>query len=91
MADHPTTFRAESGGPETIEWDDRASIHRKDDGGGLFDAMKALHRGTLAEMVAMIRSMPEEERGDYVIEKAGDRKLDPAEIMALAERDDYPG
>lgn len=91
MADHPTTFRGEPGGPESIEWDDRASIHRKDDGGGLFDAMKALHRGTLAEMVAFVRDLPEAERGEYVIEKAGDRQLGADEIMELAERADFPG
>jgi len=91
MADHPTTFHAEPAEPERIEWEDRASIHRKDDGDGLLDAMKGLHRGTLAEMVAMIRYMPAEERGDFVIEKAGDHQLGIDEIMALAERDDFPG
>ena len=91
MADHPTTFGAGPSEPARIDWDDRASIHRKDDGGGVLDGMKALHRGTLAEMVALVRNMPESERGDYVIEKAGDHRLDTSEIMALAEREDFPG
>lgn len=91
MADHPTTFRAEPASAGSIDWDDRASIHRKGDGGGVFDGMKALHRGTLAEMVALIRNMPESERGDFVIEKAGDHRLSPPEIMALADREDFPG
>jgi hypothetical protein len=90
MTDHPTTFRAEPTS-QGIDWDDRASIHRKDDGDGLLDAFKGLHRGSLAEMVRLIRNMPEENRGDFVIQKAGDRKLEPDEIMALAEREDFPG
>jgi hypothetical protein len=90
MTDHPTTFRAEPDS-DAIDWDDRASIHRRDDGDGVLDGFKGLHRGSLAEMVAMIRNMPEESRGDVVIQKAGDRKLELPEIMALAEREDFPG
>jgi hypothetical protein len=91
MTDHPGTFRGATTGTDSVDWDDRASIHRRDDGGGVFDAMKALNRGTLAEMVALILAMPADERGGYVIEKAGDHRLGPGEIMALAERDDFPG
>jgi hypothetical protein len=91
MTDHPSTFRGGTTNSETIDWDDRAAIHRRGDGEGLFDAMKALNRGTLAEMVQMILTMPESERGDYVIQKAGDHQLDTAEIMALADREDFPG
>jgi hypothetical protein len=35
--------------------------------------------------------MPEDERGNYVIQKAGDRRFEIGEIMALAARDDFPG
>jgi hypothetical protein len=91
MTDHPSTFRAAETGSSGIDWDDRAAIHRRGDGQGLLDGMKALNRGTLAEMVQMIADMPEDERGDYVIQKAGDHKLDTAEIMALAAREDFPG
>jgi hypothetical protein len=91
MVDHPTTFRGESGGSGRIDWDDFASIHRKNDGGGVLDAMKRVHSGTLAEMVALIRNMPADRRGDYVIQKSGDRRLEVAEIMALAQRNDFPG
>ena len=91
MTDHPSTYRAADTHSDGIAWDDRASIHRRGDGQGLLDGMKALNRGTLAEMVQMIADMPESERGDYVIQKAGDHKLDTAEIMALARRADFPG
>lgn len=91
MPDHPTTFRAEPGDSSEVAWQDMASIRRREDGGGVLHAMKTIHRGTLAEMVAMIRNMPAEERGEFVIQKAGDRVLGPGEIMALAERKDFPG
>lgn len=91
MSDHPTTFRAEPAELPEVAWQDMASIRRRDEGGGVLHAMKTIHRGTLAEMVAMISNMPAERRQDFVIEKAGDRQLDLGEIMALAERDDFPG
>lgn len=91
MTDHPSTFRAADTHQDGVEWNDHATIHRDHDGQGIFDGLKAIHRGTLAEMVAMISHMPEEERRLYVIQKAGDHKLNTAEIMALAARPDFPG
>lgn len=90
MTDHPSTFSGTPAGKGGIDWDARASIHRRDDGGGLFDAMKELNHGSLAEMVALICAMPESQRTRYVIQKAGDRRLGPGEIVALAERADFP-
>lgn len=91
MTDHPSTFHGESTHDGTIEWNDSASVHRKDDGQGLLDGMKGLHRGTFAEMVALVANMPEDERGDFVIQKAGDHAFGAAEIMRLAARPDFPG
>lgn len=90
MTDHPSTFKAEITHSEGVQWDDRASIHRSDDGGGLFDGGKALTRGTLAEMVAQVMTYPAGERSQFVIEKAGDHALGRAEIEALASRPDFP-
>lgn len=87
---HPSTFKAVRTHSQGVEWDDHATVHRKDDGQGLFNSMKGLHRGTLAEMVALVSRMPESERGQYVIQKAGDHRLEIAEIMALAGREDFP-
>ena len=87
---HPSTFKAVCTGSEGIAWDDHATVHRKDDGQGLFDGLKSLHRGTLAEMVALVSRMPGDQRDKYVIQKAGDHRLDTAEIMALAARKDFP-
>lgn len=91
MTDHPSTFRGgTTGGEGAIEWEDRATIQVRDTSQGLF-ADNALHRGTMAEMVALMAAMPEDLRADYVIEKAGDRQYEPAEIMELAARPDFPG
>lgn len=90
MRDHPTTFRGEPAGDEGIQWGDRAAIYRKD-GEGALNGIGALHRGTFAEMIAIIRSMPETDRSEFAIEKAGDRRYEADEIMALADREDFPG
>lgn len=91
MTDHPSTFKAEKTTHDGINWDDRASVHAHDDGQGIFDGAKGLRSGTLAEMVAHVMAYPQDERGDFVIQKAGDRKFTLAEIEALAAREDYPG
>ena len=88
MTDHPSTYGADETFREGIQWDDRASIHKKDDGQGLFDAMKGLHRGSFAEMVRMLAAMPD--RDEFVIQKAGDRAFSAAEAVELSKRDDFP-
>lgn len=90
MTDHPSTFKAAETHQEGIQWDDRASIHTAHDGQGILDGAKGLRRGTLAEMVAEVMAYPPERRGDFVIQKAGDHKLERAEIEALAARSDFP-
>ena len=90
MTDHPSTFHADPENIGKIDWDDRASLHRKDDGAGVLDAGNALRRGTLTEMIRHVTLLPAEERSHYVIQKAGDHRLELAEIEALAQRDDFP-
>ena len=87
---HPSTYKAVRTHNEGIAWDDHATVHLKDDGRGLFDSFKALHRGTLAQMVALVARMPEGEREKYAIQKAGDHRMGVSEIMALADRPDFP-
>jgi len=91
MSDHPSTFNASGTQSGGFDWGDHATVHLKDEGQGVLGGLKAIHRGTLAEMVRMVSRMPEGERERYVIEKAGDRTLGIAEIMALAGRRDFPG
>ena len=90
MTDHPSTYKAQKTIRPTIEWDDRAALHRIDDGRGVFDGGTALQRGTFAEMVRYLSLLPEEDRNKYLIEKAGDREYSAAEALDLSQRDDFP-
>jgi hypothetical protein len=89
MSHNPTTFGGESarGG---FDWDDCATLHRRENGGGLLHGFKVLRQGTLAELVRFVARLPEVERSHYMIEKAGDRQYQPYEIMGLASRADFP-
>jgi len=90
MADHPSTFNATETHHAGVEWDDRAALHRADDGQGLLDGGKGLRDGTLAEMVHHVMMLPKGDQEKYVIQKKGDHRLKIAEIRALASREDYP-
>ena len=90
MTDHPSTYNAEDTYREGIQWDDRASLHRVDDGGGLLDKSKGLRDGTFADLVKHMMLLPEDERSKYYIDKAGDRKFQAREVAALSQLDDYP-
>lgn len=91
MTDHPSTFKGEDTHREGVQWDDRAEIHSAEDGQGILDGGKGLRGGTLAQMVSQVMAYSPAERGRFVIQKAGDHRLDLAEIEALAARDDFPG
>ncbi|MGE3693319.1 MAG: hypothetical protein AB7F98_18235 [Novosphingobium sp.] len=91
MSGSPPTFGTDPSLHGEVNWDDAAALHRRDDGGGLLYDMKAVHRGTLAEVVRHFMLLPEADRRSYVIEKAGDHRLDWAEVAELAARPDYPG
>jgi hypothetical protein len=87
---NPSTFRAEPNGRSGPDWDDVASLHRSNDGGGLLSELKAVRHGPLAELVRFVLCLPEAERSHYVIEKAGDHRLGIGEILALSRRPDFP-
>ena len=74
-----------------VDWDDFSELHRADDGGGVLTSFKAIRQGPLAELVKFVAMLPENERRLYVIEKSGDHRLSPGEIMLLARRPDFPG
>ena len=90
MVDYPSSFKAEGTNRVGIQWDDRAFLHAVGDGDGVLDRAKAIRSGTFAELVGQIASMPEKERREYYIQKAGDREFFADEIVALAKRDDFP-
>ena len=90
MTDHPSTYRAADTNREGIQWDDRASLHLNGDGGGLLDGAKGVRRGTFAELIRFVMLLPEDERGQYHIQKAGDREYQYAEIADLSTHEDFP-
>jgi len=87
---NPSTFKAEPNSHSGSGWDDHASLHRSNDGGGLLSDLKALRHGTLGELIRYVANLPESEQGDYTIEKAGDHRLGIGEILALSRRSDFP-
>lgn len=90
MSDHPSTFKADPENIGKIDWDDRAALHRVDDGDGVLDGANALARGTFAEMIRRLAMMPEDTRDQYLIEKAGDREYSATEALELSNRPDFP-
>ena len=91
MSDHPSTYEGTPEKSGVMAWNDRASLHRADDGQGVFDGANALNRGTFAEMISHLMRLPEEERDKYVIQKAGDRQYSSSEAATLFARGDFPG
>ncbi len=90
MSTHPSTFRGESEPSGGVDWDHSATLHRADDGGGVFGGFKSVRSGTLAELVHFIQTLPESEREKYCIDKEGDHRLTAGDIAALARRPDFP-
>ena len=90
MTDHPSTYKAEDTHRPGIQWDDRAFLHQAGDGGGVLDGAKSIRDGTFAELIRHIMLLPEENRSEYYIQKAGDRKFEYDEIISLYNRTDFP-
>jgi hypothetical protein len=91
MSNSPPTFGTDPALHSGIEWSDFATLHHRDYGGGLLFEFKVIRRGSLAALVRHIMRLPESDRRNYVIEKAGDHRLDLAEIEELASMPDFPG
>ena len=90
MSNTPPTFGTDPNLHSHVDWDEFATLHHLDDGGGVLFALKAIRRGKLAELVRQVQSLPASERKDYAIEKTGDHRLDHFEIGKLADRPDFP-
>lgn len=91
MSDHPGTLKGNDSTARGIEWSDYATLHVKGEGQGVLAGFKSLRSGTLAELVAFVARLLEDERRNYIIEKAGDWVIEGPEIVALAGRPDFPG
>lgn len=90
MSDTPTTIEGETATPSSTGWNDAAELHKCEDGGGLFHRLKTIRRGTLAELITFVLSLPDEQQGDYAIQKEGDHQLLIGEIRNLSRRSDFP-
>lgn len=90
MSDHPQTISTRQTGTTAIDWDDAAALHLAGQSDGLLTEATAVRRGTFAELIRQMMTLPFEERSRYVIEKAGDREYGADEIAGLAGRSDFP-
>ncbi|MEW9853668.1 hypothetical protein [Novosphingobium sp. M1R2S20] len=90
MSDNPTTIQAGPAGAARVGWDDAAQLHKCEDGGGIFHRFKTIRNGSLAELVAFVMSLPEDQQDDYGILKEGDHRMKIGEIRNLWRRDDFP-
>jgi hypothetical protein len=90
MSENPSTIQGESSLPHSTGWNDAAELHKCEDGGGLFHRLKTIRRGTLAELITFVLSMPDDQQGDYAIQKEGDHQLRIGEIRNLSRRSDFP-
>ncbi|MEM7688302.1 MAG: hypothetical protein AAF291_04705 [Pseudomonadota bacterium] len=90
MTDHPSTFKGTPVESGSTAWTDHASLIPVETKDGLFTRLTAVRTGTFAGMIRHLAALREDQRADYVIEKAGDREYSPDEAMRLASRDDFP-
>jgi hypothetical protein len=71
-----------------LDWDAEATVHQRDDGGSeLQYNFTTLGKGSLRAMVAQVIAMDSAQRARVVIEVAGGRSLNIAEILALSEKE----
>lgn len=90
MSDHPSTFRGDTNVNDAINWEDRAALHRASGGSGILDNATALRRGSFAEMIEHLMLLPAEDRGEYTIQKEGDREYSADEAAKLGALPDFP-
>ncbi|MDO6413095.1 hypothetical protein Q4F19_01750 [Sphingomonas sp. BIUV-7] len=73
------------------DWGRRAVLHARSDAGSemAFD-FDTLADGTLGEMVGKVAAMSSDERARVIIDVPGQGYLTVGEVLALAERPDFP-
>jgi len=91
MSENPSTIQGNPANPADAGWDDAASLHKSEGGGGVLHGFKTLRNGTLVELVRFVMSLPDDQQQNYAIEKEGDHVMQIGEIRELARRSDYPG
>jgi len=88
MSSNPTTFQGEPA-DLAFDWNDAADLQRGDDT-GVLRQFSTVRRGTVAELIRFVMSLPEADRPGYAIQKSGDMRFEIGAIEALARRADFP-
>ena len=89
MSVNPTTFQGESSGDSGQGWDDSAILLKRENT-GLDFAFHKIRSGTFADLIAFVLTLPENEQGNYSLQKLGDRRFEIGEVRAIARHDDFP-
>ena len=75
----------------TTDWTAAATLQARDDSGSELDyTFTVLRKGSLGELVRAVAGMQADERSRVVIEVAGGKSLNVAEILALAAQENLP-
>lgn len=75
-----------------MDWTASATMLARDDSGSDRDIdFRTLATGPLASLVAKVVAMPPIERARILIDRGAAGTITVAEILALAQRDDFPG
>lgn len=98
MSHNPTTFAGESGGEEHFDWDDAAVLHHRGNGSangngagaGMLNDFTGARRGSFADLIRYVANLPEDDRREYTVERAGDREYQHFEVTRLYQRADFP-
>jgi hypothetical protein len=74
-----------------IDWTIRAKLLERQDGGSdMYFDFTQVNEGTLAPLVKEVAGLPSEQRARIVIDAGPLGTLGLTEILALANRDDFP-
>ncbi|OYW47511.1 MAG: hypothetical protein B7Z36_03050 [Novosphingobium sp. 12-63-9] len=74
---------------QALDWNAEGTLHERDDSGSeLQYNFVQLHKGPLGDLVREVAAMPADQRARLVIDVAGGKSLNVAEIMELAARPD---
>jgi hypothetical protein len=77
---------------DCIDWTATAKMLARDDSGSDRDFdFRTLATGPLSDLVAKVVAMPPLERARILIDRGPAGTITVGEIMALAQRDDFPG
>lgn len=77
---------------EAIDWTRPCVLHaRSDVGSEMFFDFETLGEGPLSDMVAKVVAMSAAERARVIVDVVGQGNLTVAQVLALAERPDFPG